>query len=140
MAGFGEPASVSAALRRRLSPPGPVANSGAVFHGNHMMVAMALGFLFMSGGLRSFGGSCAATAALVISLFPRFPVAPTDNRWHLQARSHCLLQGGGGGGGCCRHMHMRTPALVTLHLHPLLVAAANDWRHLQARPLCWKLH
>ena len=73
-----------AALRRRLSPPGPVANSGAVFHGNHMMVGMALGFLFLSGGMRSFGSSKASTAALVISLFPRFPVAPTDNRWHLQ--------------------------------------------------------
>ena len=62
-----------------------MANSGAVFHGNHMMVGMSLGFLFMSGGLRSFASSKAATAALVISLFPRFPVAPTDNRWHLQA-------------------------------------------------------
>ena len=64
-----------------------MANSGAVFHGNHMMVGMALGFLFLSGGTRSFSSSLPATAALVISLFPRFPVAPTDNRWHLQARS-----------------------------------------------------
>lgn len=46
---------------------------------------MSMGFLFMSGGLRSFSSSKEATAALVISLFPRFPVAPTDNRWHLQA-------------------------------------------------------
>lgn len=163
----------AAALRRRLSPPGPVANSGAVFHGNHMMVGMALGFLFLSGtslsqllimlctgfrvqhsvgcrwqqlrspaaaalpfagnrtslhvlcsaaltsrwswhalrmgcaseashetlaeinwpthvagGTRSFASTPAATAALVISLFPRFPVAPTDNRWHLQVRPY----------------------------------------------------
>ena len=38
--------------------------------------------------VRSFGSSKASTAALVISLFPRFPVAPTDNRWHLQVCAH----------------------------------------------------
>ena len=42
-----------------MSPPGPVANSGAVFHGNHMMVGMALGFLFLSGA-----GPCATVRVL----------------------------------------------------------------------------
>ena len=75
---------VMAALRKRLSPSGSVPNSGAVFHGNHMMIAMALGFLFMGGGNVTLCTSNQAVAALLISLFPRFPVAPTDNRCHLQ--------------------------------------------------------
>ncbi|KAK9796665.1 hypothetical protein WJX73_002436 [Symbiochloris irregularis] len=79
------------ALRKRLSPSGSVPNSGAVFHGNHMMIAMALGFLFMGGGNVTLSTSNQAVAALLISLFPRFPVAPTDNRCHLQAFRHLYV-------------------------------------------------
>ena len=57
-----------------MSPPGPVANSGAVFHGNHMMVGMALGFLFLSGA-----GPCATGAV------PPAVVA----RQSMQARRSC---------------------------------------------------
>lgn len=49
-----------------------------------MMVAMALGFLFMGAGQATFRTSNPGVAALVIALYPRFPVAPTDNRCHLQ--------------------------------------------------------
>ena len=49
-----------------------------------MAVAMAMGFLFYGGGSASFSGSKEATAALVVSLFPKFPLSPTDNRSHIQ--------------------------------------------------------
>ena len=48
-----------------------------------MAVAMAMGFLFYGGGSASFGSSKEATAALVVSLFPKFP--PESNR---QSESH----------------------------------------------------
>ena len=52
-AGILTPVRECAALRRRPSPPGPVANSGAVFHGNHMMVGISLNFLFTSGDVHN---------------------------------------------------------------------------------------
>ena len=76
----------SAGLQRRLSQ-GPSNTSGAVFYGNHMAVAMAMGFLFYGGGSASFSSSKEATAALVVSLFPKFPLSPTDNRSHIQVTS-----------------------------------------------------
>lgn len=65
-------------LRRRM--PG----EGEVSHGNHMAIGMALGFLIMGGGARTFATSNEAVAALVIALYPRFPQAPNDHRCHLQ--------------------------------------------------------
>ena len=73
----------AAGLRKRLSQ-GAQNTAGAVFFGNHIATSMALGFLFYGAGTRTFGTSKASVAALVISLFPRLPLSPTDNRCHLQ--------------------------------------------------------
>jgi len=74
-------------LRRRMSQ-GTQNTAGAVFFGNHMAINMALGFLLYGAGGRTFGSSKPAVAALVVSLFPRFPLSPTDNRCHLQIFRH----------------------------------------------------
>lgn len=79
----------NAGLQRRLSQ-GPSNTSGAIFYGNHMAIAMSLGFLFYGGGTSSFNSSKFSTAALVISIFPRFPLSPTDNRCHLQVQIELL--------------------------------------------------
>ena len=68
---------------------GPYNTAGAVFYGNHMATSLALGFLFYGAGSRTFNTSKPSVAALVISLFPRFPLSPSDNRCHLQA-SPCI--------------------------------------------------
>ena len=57
-----------------------------------MAVSMALGFLFYGAGTRTFGTSNAAVAALVVSLFPRFPLSPTDHRCHLQVGAIITLK------------------------------------------------
>ncbi|ORY08304.1 hypothetical protein K493DRAFT_29218 [Basidiobolus meristosporus CBS 931.73] len=59
-----------------------------VTYGNHMASHMALGLLFLGGGNFTLGRSNKAIAALVISLFPRYPKDPGDNRSHLQALRH----------------------------------------------------
>ncbi|KAK9766803.1 Anaphase-promoting complex subunit 1 [Basidiobolus ranarum] len=59
-----------------------------VTYGNHMASHMALGLLFLGGGNFTLGRSNKAIAALVISLFPRYPKDPSDNRSHLQALRH----------------------------------------------------
>ncbi len=46
-----------------------------------MAISMALGLLFMGGGARTLCTTNEAIAALVISLFPRFPVSCSDNRY-----------------------------------------------------------
>lgn len=78
-----------AGLRRRLQGPAPVMVMGQASQHNystHMSTSLALGFLFMAGGGSTFSTSPQATAALVISLFPRFPHSPTDHRCHLQVK------------------------------------------------------
>ena len=78
-------------MRKRLYPSGPVTDRTSHF-GAHSAVALALGFLFMGGGTRTFSTDNNAVAALVISLYPRFPLTPIDQRGHLQVRvaSLCL--------------------------------------------------
>jgi hypothetical protein len=44
------------------------------------------GFLFLGAGRRTFATSNEAVAALLISVFPRFPTSTSDNRCHLQVR------------------------------------------------------
>ncbi len=66
----------------------PTAAAGLTY-GNHMAISMALGFLFLGGGARTFGTSNGAIAALLISVYPRFPAATNDHRCHLQVC--CLL-------------------------------------------------
>ena len=62
-----------------------------VSYGIHMAVHMAIGFLFMGGGTLSFGTSNADIAALVTSIFPRFPFGAADNQYHLQAFRHLYV-------------------------------------------------
>ena len=76
-------------MRVRLQPPTTPAAIGGLSHGNHLAVGMALGFLFMGGGTQTFGTSNEAVAALVIALFPHFPMNSTDNRCHLQVTYTC---------------------------------------------------
>ncbi|CAM6126514.1 unnamed protein product [Calypogeia fissa] len=72
-------------LRRRSD------SDGAINYGNHMAVSMATGFLFLGGGLRTFGTNNGAVAALLVALYPRFPTAPNDHRCHLQAFRHLYV-------------------------------------------------
>lgn len=64
---------------------------GHIKFGNHMAVSMAIGFLFLGGGMRTFATNKGAIAALLISLYPVFPTKPTDNNTHLQAFRHLYV-------------------------------------------------
>ncbi|KAL2629518.1 hypothetical protein R1flu_014204 [Riccia fluitans] len=66
-------------------------SDGSINYGNHMAISMANGFLFLGGGLRTFGTNNGAVAALLIALYPRFPTAPNDHRCHLQAFRHLYV-------------------------------------------------
>ncbi|CAN0909752.1 Anaphase-promoting complex subunit 1 [Linum grandiflorum] len=72
-------------LRGRSSP------DGHTNYGIQMAVSMAIGFLFLGGGMRTFSTSNGAIAALLISLYPRLPTGPNDNRCHLQALRHLYV-------------------------------------------------
>ena len=65
--------------------------AGSLTYGNHMAISMAVGFLFLGGGTYSFGTDDRSIAVLLISLFPRFPSSPQDNRSHLQAFRHLYV-------------------------------------------------
>lgn len=58
---------------------------------------MAIGFLFLGGGMRTFSTSNSAVAALLIALYPRLPTGPNDNRCHLQVFYISELTG-------CKHL------------------------------------
>lgn len=60
-------------------------------YGFHMAISMAIGLLFLGGGRLTLGTSKATLATLVASIFPRFPLTPTDNRYHLQAFRHLYV-------------------------------------------------
>lgn len=47
-------------------------------------VSLATGFLFLGGGMQTFSTSKSSIAALLITLYPRLPTGPNDNRCHLQ--------------------------------------------------------
>lgn len=82
MAGTGDATALRFLLRLRARAP--VAQP----YGSHMAAHMAIGFLFLGGGMQSFGTSPEATAALVCALYPRFPASSADNLYHLQAFRH----------------------------------------------------
>ncbi len=78
--------------RVETAPPGLGPGSPhPITYGNHMAIGMALGFLFMGGGYRTFGTSNQAVASLLISLLPRFPATSMDNSCHLQAFRHLYV-------------------------------------------------
>lgn len=63
-------------------------SDGQANFGIQMAVSLAIGFLFLGGGMRSFSSSKSAIASLLVTLYPRFPTGTNDNRCHLQAYRH----------------------------------------------------
>ncbi|KAJ3688112.1 hypothetical protein LUZ61_017276 [Rhynchospora tenuis] len=61
---------------------------GHMNYGLQMAVSLATGFLFLGGGMQTFSSNNSAVAALLITLYPRLPSGPNDNRCHLQAFRH----------------------------------------------------
>ncbi|XP_057804626.1 anaphase-promoting complex subunit 1 isoform X2 [Salvia miltiorrhiza] len=59
--------------------------------GTQMAVSLAIGFLFIGGGMWTFSTSNCSIAALLITLYPRLPTGPNDNRCHLQAFRHLYV-------------------------------------------------
>ncbi|XP_023247681.1 anaphase-promoting complex subunit 1 [Copidosoma floridanum] len=70
-------------LRTRVGPTNSV-----VTYGSHVAIHMALGFLFIGGGSYTLSNKPSSVAALIISLFPKYPTHSNDNRYHLQALRH----------------------------------------------------
>lgn len=60
-------------------------------YGDHLARHMALGFLFMGGGMLTFSTTPEATAALFCALYPIWPAAPGDNTYHLQIFRHLYV-------------------------------------------------
>ncbi|XP_039313778.1 anaphase-promoting complex subunit 1 isoform X3 [Solenopsis invicta] len=73
-------------IRTRVGPA-----SGVVTYGSHLATHMALGLIFLGGGKYTLSNSPNAVAALIISLFPKFPTHSNDNRYHLQALRHLYV-------------------------------------------------
>ncbi|KAI4480329.1 hypothetical protein M0804_010327 [Polistes exclamans] len=73
-------------VRTRVGP-----TSSVVTYGSHLATHMALGLLFLGGGRYTLSNNPSAIAALVISLFPKFPTHSNDNRYHLQALRHLYV-------------------------------------------------
>ncbi|XP_025163872.1 anaphase-promoting complex subunit 1 isoform X2 [Harpegnathos saltator] len=73
-------------VRTRVGP-----TSSVVTYGSHLATHMALGLLFLGGGRYNLSNSPNAVAALIISLFPKFPTHSNDNRYHLQALRHLYV-------------------------------------------------
>ncbi|KZV34947.1 anaphase-promoting complex subunit 1 [Dorcoceras hygrometricum] len=59
--------------------------------GTQMAVSLAIGFLFLGGGMWTFSTSNSSIAALLLTLYPRLPTGPNDNRCHLQAFRHLYV-------------------------------------------------
>lgn len=60
-------------------------------YGNHMALSSAIGLLFVGGGRATVSRSKEAIAALVVSLFPMYPMNTADNKYHLQAFRHLYV-------------------------------------------------
>ncbi|EPS73838.1 hypothetical protein M569_00901, partial [Genlisea aurea] len=67
------------------------AGDGHLYFGSQMAVSLGVGFLFLGGGKRTFSTSNSSIAALLITLYPRLPTVPNDNRCHLQAFRHLYV-------------------------------------------------
>ncbi|KAI0566454.1 Anaphase-promoting complex subunit 1 [Gracilaria domingensis] len=60
-------------------------------YGFHLAMHMAIGFLFLGGGCLTFGSSNTAIAGLLCAVYPFFPRATDDNKYHLQALRHLYV-------------------------------------------------
>jgi len=54
-------------------------------------VHMAVGLLFLGGGTQTLGRSDLCIAALLISLYPQFPMESTEERYHCQVMSNIIV-------------------------------------------------
>jgi anaphase-promoting complex subunit 1 len=66
-----------------------------VTYGVHMALHMAIGLLFLGGGTRTLSTSNESIAALLCAVYPSLPVAPADQRYHLQALRHLYVLAAG---------------------------------------------
>lgn len=66
-------------------------SDGHANYGTQMAVSLAIGFLFLGGGMRTFSTGNSAVAALLFTLYPRLPTGLSDNRCHLQAFRHLYV-------------------------------------------------
>ncbi|XP_073113376.1 anaphase-promoting complex subunit 1 isoform X2 [Elaeis guineensis] len=64
---------------------------GHIHYGIQIAVNLAIGFLFLGGGMQTFSTGNSAIAALLNTLYPRLPTGPNDNRCHLQAFRHLYV-------------------------------------------------
>ena len=62
-----------------------------VSYGDHLARHMALGFLFLGGGMLTFANTLEGIAALFCALYPVWPTAPGDNTYHLQIFRHLYV-------------------------------------------------
>ncbi|OMJ84336.1 hypothetical protein SteCoe_14561 [Stentor coeruleus] len=60
-------------------------------YGFSMAIHMAIGFLFLGNCQYSFSSNDFSIAAILASVFPKFPTSPSDNRFHLQAFRHLYI-------------------------------------------------
>jgi anaphase-promoting complex subunit 1 len=56
--------------------------------GNHLAVNMSIGLLFLGGGRHTLATNDRAVAFLFCALYPKFPITPIDNRFHLAPFRH----------------------------------------------------
>ena len=75
-------------MRRRVEPIGGAA---CVAYGSHLAVSLALGWLFLGGGARTFSTEPGCTAALLCAVVPPYPGSPVCQRGHLQALRHLYV-------------------------------------------------
>ena len=83
--GAGQQGAAAAAAEEAASGGG---GASGLSHGAHMAIGMAIGFLFLGGGTRTFATDNGSVAALLIATYPRFPQNTGDQRCHLQAFRH----------------------------------------------------
>jgi len=91
-------------------------------YGHHMAIAMAIGFLFLGGGRATLCTSNEAIAALVVALYPRFPLSTSDCRYHLQAFRHLYV------------LAVEYRCLETIDVHTNMVCTVPVEIHLKASP------
>jgi len=60
-------------------------------YGLEMCISMATGILFLGGGAYSLSNDDRSIAVILASVFPKWPINASDNRYHLQALRHLYI-------------------------------------------------
>lgn len=105
-------------LRKRVTPD--------TTYGTHMAISMAIGFLFLGGGRYSFGTTNKAVAALLISIYPLFPGATTDSRYHSQALRHMYVLAAESRSLCARDVDTLRPVYVPVDVYVKVPTTSQD--------------